>query len=69
MNAPRGGGRGVTPWFDPEILPVRGGAYECEYCGNGITHTWAGSKWMWGKSEMTKFTPFRWRGLTKEQKK
>ena len=54
-----------TPWYPPEIKPVRKGWYECSVCYD--THLWTGKIWVF--SDGTKVTvPFQWRGLTEKAK-
>lgn len=56
-----------TPWFPPEIAPVRKGWYECAQCAIGIRHYWNGKIWPVDNSDLGKEPrfPFRWRGLVR----
>ena len=56
----------LTPWFPPEIKPVRIGWYECEICvgrGTGERHYWDGSDWNWKGTAI--LMGAGWRGLSR----
>lgn len=61
-----------TPWYPPEIKPVRKGHYECERCvlyGKKFPyHFWNGKSWAWGSTGETLGLWFSWRGLTERAK-
>lgn len=73
----------LTPWYPPEITPIRIGFYQIDLYGEEadklrISH-WNGEKWSWfGKDiEEVKFNgylerrnsaKFKWRGLARRPK-
>lgn len=58
----------LTPWYPPEIKPVRIGDYECKYCvERGATvnrHYWNGKRWCMSRDDpLTGLFSVIWRGL------
>ena len=54
-----------TPWYPPEIKPVRKGLYECRFCD--ATHLWTGKIWVFRNGTEVP-VPSEWRGLTEKAK-
>ena len=53
----------LTPWYPPEVKPVRVGWYDCEVCTEN-RHLWDGWCWKSSKYSHGQLTVgFRWRGL------
>ena len=68
-----------TPWFPPEIEPVRAGFYERDWDRAIFSATerldyWDGNRWLYGVHSGAKVVPvsepakLRWRGLAREAK-
>ena len=52
----------LTPWFPPEIKPVRKGWYECRCCTD--TFYWTGERWlMMPGGGFSSIQNISWRGL------
>ena len=60
----------LTPWYPPEVRPVRPGWYACQQCTISHSwrnrHYWNGKRWLHNgpDGEPVKIE-FGWRGLTK----
>ena len=68
----------LTPWFPPDVLPVRDGVYEMEY-GVPWFRAFRSGKWRFGASTVEQAADkdrrplyggvrVRWRGLAEEPK-
>ena len=62
----------LTPWFPPEVKPVRDGVYltrGIEFSHKGVLRFWNGTCWSW-MNDYSNPAPFlaerQWRGLSKE---
>lgn len=58
----------VTPWYPPEVKPVRVGWYACQQCTISRSwrnrHWWTGRVWLQtGRDTPHIQVPFNWRGL------
>lgn len=68
----------LTPWFPPEVLPVRDGVYEVDFYGPGWFQRFSKGRWFSGagtafdaarqKPYIQVLAPKRWRGLAEEPK-
>ena len=63
----------MTPWFPPDIKPVRIGEYECKYCvenRNPLSrHYWDGKRWIFSRSNSWVLNSTIWRGLSRPTRK
>ena len=62
----------LTPWFPPEVKPVRVGMYQCKMCiGMNFSrdlHYWNGENWWYARNHILG-DPLRnvtWRGLARK---
>lgn len=67
----------LTPWYPPEVKPVRVGVYESITSAPPWFRYWDGSHWHWGARTVEEAFKNReactvvreaWRGLTREAK-
>jgi hypothetical protein len=60
----------ITPWFPPEVKPVRVGHYPVDYGVDGISFAhWNGVQWCeWEDGSIISNQNLRWYGLTSEVK-
>ena len=62
----------LTPWFGPEIKPVRIGMYECEMCAKHTPpsnlHYWNGKEWRCSRGDILGrgLDLVTWRGLARK---